>query len=98
MTFSLIRLPPGSRPAAFPSATWVGDRPQRPARLLDQHPWPRARSFIDEVWFLAPGDNIRQLDSDQNNAELIESTTAKADLIVRTSQQTSAPNVRRAFP
>ena len=26
---------PGSRPAAFPSATWVDDRPQRPARLLD---------------------------------------------------------------
>ena len=87
--------------------------------LLDQHPWPRARSFIDEVWFLAPGDDIRQhrlvrrheaygkspeqarawaLGSDQNNAELIESTTARADLIVRTSQQTRTPNVRRAFP
>ncbi len=28
--------------------------------LLDREPWPRARSFIDEVWFLAPGDDIRQ--------------------------------------
>jgi hypothetical protein len=28
--------PPGSRPAAFHPATGVGDRPQRPARLLDR--------------------------------------------------------------
>jgi pantothenate kinase len=74
--------------------------------LLKTDPWPRARSFIDEVWFLAPGDDVRRhrlvlrheaygkspeaarawaLGTDQINAELIESTAPRADLIVRLS-------------
>ncbi|MET0865237.1 MAG: nucleoside/nucleotide kinase family protein [Nakamurella sp.] len=28
--------------------------------LLDRDAWPRARACIDEVWFLAPGNEIRQ--------------------------------------
>jgi pantothenate kinase len=28
--------------------------------LLDRDAWPRARACIDEVWFLAPGDKVRQ--------------------------------------
>jgi len=28
--------------------------------LLDRNAWPRARACIDEVWFLAPGNEIRQ--------------------------------------
>lgn len=28
--------------------------------LLDRDQWPRARACIDEVWFLAPGNEIRQ--------------------------------------
>ncbi|MEP6562094.1 MAG: nucleoside/nucleotide kinase family protein, partial [Nakamurella sp.] len=28
--------------------------------LLDRDAWPRARACIDEVWFLDPGDRIRQ--------------------------------------
>lgn len=74
--------------------------------LLDRDAWPRARACIDEVWFLAPGDRIRQdrlvrrheaygkspdearawaLGTDQRNAELIESTSAAADLVIRLS-------------
>lgn len=74
--------------------------------LLDRGAWPRARACIDEVWFLAPGDRIRQdrlvrrheaygkspdearawaLGTDQRNAELIESTSAAADLVIRLS-------------
>lgn len=72
--------------------------------LLDRDAWPRARACIDEVWFLTPGDDVRQhrlvlrhesygkspddarswaLGSDQRNAELIESTAGRADLVVR---------------
>ena len=28
--------------------------------LLDRAAWPRARACIDEVWFLAPGSEVRQ--------------------------------------
>ena len=72
--------------------------------LLDNEPWNRARALIDEVWFLAPGDDIRQhrlvlrheaygktpeaarawaSGTDQRNAELIQSTATRADLIIR---------------
>ena len=72
--------------------------------LLDDGAWARARVCLDEVWFLAPADDVRQhrlvlrhrafgkspdearawaLGTDQRNAELIESTAGRADLIVR---------------
>lgn len=72
--------------------------------LLDGGAWARARACLDEVWFLAPGDDLRQhrlvlrhetfgksaddarawaLGTDQSNADLIESTAERADLIVR---------------
>jgi pantothenate kinase len=28
--------------------------------LLERDAWPRARGFLDEVWFLAPGEDIRR--------------------------------------
>jgi pantothenate kinase len=28
--------------------------------LLDRDAWPRARALVDEVWFLAPPDDVRQ--------------------------------------
>lgn len=72
--------------------------------LLDDGAWARARACLDEAWFLAPADDLRQqrlvlrhqafgkspdearawaLGTDQRNAELIESTAGRADLIVR---------------
>ena len=72
--------------------------------LLDSGSWSRARSFLDEVWFLDPGDDVRKqwlvqrherygksleaakawaLGTDQNNAEIIDSTRDRASLIVR---------------
>jgi len=72
--------------------------------LLDRGAWPRARSLVDQVWFLAPSEEVRHarliarheaygkdpdqarywtLGSDQRNAELIESTADRADLVVR---------------
>ncbi len=72
--------------------------------LIDDGAWARARSCLDEVWFLSPPDDVRQhrlvlrhqafgkspeearawaLGTDQRNAELIESTAGRADLVVR---------------
>lgn len=72
--------------------------------LHDDGPWTVARSCIDEVWFLAPSEDIRMsrlverhmqfgrnadearersYGSDQRNAELIQSTASRANLVVR---------------
>lgn len=72
--------------------------------LMESGAWPAARSCIDEVWFLAPDNDVRHgrlsrrheaygkspedalfwaLGSDERNAQLIESTAARADRIVR---------------
>jgi pantothenate kinase len=72
--------------------------------LLDRARWPRARAVIDEVWFLAPDEAVRQdrlvrrhvsygrspqaardwaLGTDQRNADLIASTAARADVVLR---------------
>jgi pantothenate kinase len=73
--------------------------------LLDEGPWARVRSLLDEAWYIEPADQparvARLIDrhvafgrspeaarewvlrSDERNAELIASTAARADLVVR---------------
>jgi len=78
--------------------------------LLDRDGWSPLRGLLDEVWFLAPAEELR-LDrlvrrheafgkapeaarawahgTDQRNAELVESTRGRADLVIQLTDRDS---------